>query len=182
MISIVKNLSSQMIRHQRQFLLRCNRFATDAKAIEELTKKSAVVVFMKVCYDRTFAKELVTQPTCHLSGHPRSTKMRLQQCCRSDTTNAWSQVRFSRCARRWRAAPGNKRFQQLANDPTSFHQRRVRRRLWHPSSNAPKWRAHRCSSEERWNKKRTHWCSCTKRWERKEVKAFCVWSFIKLFR
>lgn len=48
MNSIVKNLSTHLIRNQRQFLLQCSRFATDVKAIEELTKKNKVVVFMKV--------------------------------------------------------------------------------------------------------------------------------------
>ncbi|CRK91920.1 CLUMA_CG005539, isoform A [Clunio marinus] len=47
MNALVKNLSFQLIRNQRQFLLHCSRFATDAKAIEDLTKKNKVVVFMK---------------------------------------------------------------------------------------------------------------------------------------
>jgi hypothetical protein len=48
MNSLVRSLSTQLIRNHRQFLIQCSNFATDAKAIEALTKKSSVVVFMKV--------------------------------------------------------------------------------------------------------------------------------------
>ncbi|KAG5673894.1 hypothetical protein PVAND_003897 [Polypedilum vanderplanki] len=44
---LIKNISTHLIRNQRQLLMQCSRFATDAKFIEELTKKNKVVVFMK---------------------------------------------------------------------------------------------------------------------------------------
>lgn len=47
MNSIIKSISTQLIRNHRQFLIQCGSFATDAKKIEELTKKNKVVVFMK---------------------------------------------------------------------------------------------------------------------------------------
>lgn len=47
MNNIIKSVSTHLIRNQRQFLLQCSRFATDAKTIEEMTKKNKVVVFMK---------------------------------------------------------------------------------------------------------------------------------------
>lgn len=48
MNSLIRNLSKQLIRNHRQFLIQSSNFATDAKAIEEMTKKNKVVVFMKV--------------------------------------------------------------------------------------------------------------------------------------
>lgn len=49
MNSLIKNISSQLVRQHRQLLIQGSRFATDAKTIEEMTKKNKVVVFMKVC-------------------------------------------------------------------------------------------------------------------------------------
>lgn len=48
-MNAIRSLSSHLMRNQRQILVQCNRFASDTKAIEELTKKNKVVVFMKVC-------------------------------------------------------------------------------------------------------------------------------------
>jgi len=45
---LVKNITRQIIRNQRQLLIQCSQFATDGKIIEDMTKKSKVVVFMKV--------------------------------------------------------------------------------------------------------------------------------------
>lgn len=50
MNSIIRNLSSQLIKNHRQVVFQCSRFATDAKAIENLTKNNKVVIFMKVNY------------------------------------------------------------------------------------------------------------------------------------
>lgn len=49
-MNAIRNVSSQFIRNPRSILLQFNRFASDTKAIEDLTKKSKVVVFMKVCF------------------------------------------------------------------------------------------------------------------------------------
>lgn len=59
MNSLIKNLSTQLIRNQRQFLIQCSGFATDAKHIEELTKKNKVVVFMKVRRNRFLLRKLL---------------------------------------------------------------------------------------------------------------------------
>lgn len=49
MNSIIRNLSSQLLRNNRQLVrLPYAAFATDAKEIEKMTTKSKVVVFMKV--------------------------------------------------------------------------------------------------------------------------------------
>lgn len=45
---LIRNLASNLVRNQRQLLIHCNRLATDAKNIEEMTKRNKVVVFMKV--------------------------------------------------------------------------------------------------------------------------------------
>lgn len=45
---LVKNITRQIIRNHRQLLIQCSQFATDGKIIEDMTKKSKVVVFMKV--------------------------------------------------------------------------------------------------------------------------------------
>jgi len=47
MNSVIKNLSSHLIRNHRQLLIQSRFLASDAKAIEDLTKKNKVVVFMK---------------------------------------------------------------------------------------------------------------------------------------
>lgn len=48
MNAIIKNISTHLIRNQRQLILQCSRFASDVKTIEEMTKKNKIVVFMKV--------------------------------------------------------------------------------------------------------------------------------------
>lgn len=50
MNSIIRNLSSQLLRNSNRQLIRLPyaAFATDAKEIEKMTTKSKVVVFMKV--------------------------------------------------------------------------------------------------------------------------------------
>lgn len=53
MNSLIKSLSTQLIRHHRQFLIQSSYFATDLKKIEELTKKNKVVVFMKVEFKKS---------------------------------------------------------------------------------------------------------------------------------
>ncbi|XP_070501591.1 uncharacterized monothiol glutaredoxin ycf64-like [Chironomus tepperi] len=44
---LVKNITRQIVRNHRQFLIQCSQFATDGKIIDEMTRKSKVVVFMK---------------------------------------------------------------------------------------------------------------------------------------
>jgi hypothetical protein len=53
MNSLIRNLSSPLLRNHRQFLIQASNFATDAKAIEELTKRNKVVVFMKVIFEKS---------------------------------------------------------------------------------------------------------------------------------
>lgn len=48
MNALLRNISSQVIRQHKLFVVPCSRFATDPKIIEEMTKKNKVVVFMKV--------------------------------------------------------------------------------------------------------------------------------------
>jgi hypothetical protein len=45
---LLRNLTTQLVRSQRLMLINTNRFATDAKKIQELVSKNKVVVFMKV--------------------------------------------------------------------------------------------------------------------------------------
>jgi len=47
MNSVIKNISSHLIRNHRQLLIQSRFLAFDSKAIEDLTKKNKVVVFMK---------------------------------------------------------------------------------------------------------------------------------------
>lgn len=57
-MNAIKGISSFLIRNQRQIILQSNhRFASDTKAIEELTKKNKVVVFMKVCCEIIKSRE-----------------------------------------------------------------------------------------------------------------------------
>ena len=48
MNSLIRNVSVCLLRPNRQLFLGLNKFATDSKQIEALTKKNKVVVFMKV--------------------------------------------------------------------------------------------------------------------------------------
>lgn len=50
MISLLRNVSVCLIRPNKQLLICLNKFATDSKQIEALTKKNKVVVFMKVIH------------------------------------------------------------------------------------------------------------------------------------
>lgn len=47
MNSVIRNLSVRLLSKRTQLLTQCKSFATDAKLIEEMTKKNKVVVFMK---------------------------------------------------------------------------------------------------------------------------------------
>lgn len=53
MNTLIRNISSQLIRNQKLMVIQCSRFATDPKIIEEMTKKNKVVVFMKVRSDKS---------------------------------------------------------------------------------------------------------------------------------
>lgn len=64
-MNLVKNITTQVIRNHRQFLVQCSRFATDAKQIEDLTKKNKVVVFMKVRFSQ-IVKEILDIPFKYL--------------------------------------------------------------------------------------------------------------------
>jgi hypothetical protein len=48
MNALFRNLTQQAVRNHKLLIVQCNRFATDSKVIEEMTKKNKVVVFMKV--------------------------------------------------------------------------------------------------------------------------------------
>lgn len=74
MNSVLRNLSSQLIRNQRQFLIKYKSFATDVKAIEELTKKNKVVVFMKVCCSLMRNNCETINFCCAFQGNPEAPK------------------------------------------------------------------------------------------------------------
>lgn len=48
MNSFIKNISVCLLKPNNQLFIVLNKFATDSKQIEALTKKNKVVVFMKV--------------------------------------------------------------------------------------------------------------------------------------
>lgn len=48
MNSLIRNISGCLLRPNKHLFMSLNKFATDSKQIEALTKKNKVVVFMKV--------------------------------------------------------------------------------------------------------------------------------------
>ena len=76
MNNLVRSLSTQLVRNQRLILLQCSNFATDSKAIEELTKKNKVVVFMKVKFQKPWFSRLewVAQLRTFFQGVPDAPK------------------------------------------------------------------------------------------------------------
>ena len=91
------------------------------------------------------------------SGRSRGTKVWILKCCCADHENAWCQIRLLWCSHRRRTSPRNQRLLELANDSTSFCQRRVCRRMRYSSSNASEWRVHWGLTKKCWNQERTCW-------------------------